>query len=298
MRYGPIAILILVTAMSSPGCLMLSRHSPVSRSLVQSRQLCQRGIAAMERGQWAEAEGLLSEAVDACPENQDSHRHFAEVLWQKGRLPEAMEHLEQANRLAVDDASLMVAIAQKRLALGHVDAARQSAQNALDLDPKLSEAWAARARVRRREGQLRMALADYHRALGLAPDDSEILVEVAELYTEMDRPQQSLAALHKVANTCPPGSEPRRLLYLEGLSYSALGRHDEAVDSLLAAVARGNPTPDILFRLGEAELLAGRPARAAAAAQEALFIAPGHRPSLQLLDRVRIARVTDQRLAR
>ena len=298
MRNGPIAILILVTATALPGCRMLSRHGPVSRSLVESRQLCQRGIAAMERGQWEVAEGLLSEAVDACPENQDSHRHYAEALWRKGRRLEAMEHLQQANRLAVDDASLMVTIAEKRLAMGQVEAARQSAQNALDLDPKLPEAWAVRGRVRRREGQLRMALADYHRALGLAPDESEILMEVAELYTEMGRPQQSLAALHKVSNAWPPGAEPQRLLYLEGLSYSALGRYDEAVDSLSAAVARDNPTPDILFRLGEAELLAGRLTRAAAAAQQALFIEPGHQPSLGLLDRVRIARGPDQRLAR
>jgi tetratricopeptide (TPR) repeat protein len=298
MRNGPTAILILVTVTALPGCQMLSRHGPVSRSLVESRQLCQRGIAAMERGQWEDAEGLLSGAVDACPENQDSHRHYAEALWRKGRRLEAMEHLEQANRLAVDDASLMVTIAEKRLALGQVEAARQSAQNALDLDPKLAEAWAARGRVRHREGQLRMALADYHRALGLAPDDSEIIMEVAELYTEMGRPQQCLAALHKVADTWPPGDEPQRLLCLEGLSYSALGRYDEAVDSLLAAVARDKPTPDILFRLGEAELLAGRHIRAAAAAEQALFIDPGHQPSLGLLDRVRIARGPDRRLAR
>ena len=298
MRNGPIAILILATAAALPGCRMLSRHGPVSRSLVESRQLCQRGIAAMERDQWNEAERLLAEAVDACPEDQDSHRHFANVLWRKGRQLDAMEHLEQANRLAVDDPSLMVAIAEKRLALGQVEAARQSAQNALDLDPKSPEAWAARGRVRRSYGHLRMALADYHRALGLAPDNSEILIEVAELYTEMGRPQQSLAALHKVANTWPPGDEPQRLSYLEGLSYSALGRYDEAVDSLLAAVARDNPTPDVLFRLGEAELLAGRLTRAAAAAQQALFIDPGHQPSLGLLDRVRIVRGPDQRLER
>jgi tetratricopeptide (TPR) repeat protein len=298
MRNGLTAILILATATALPGCQMLSRHGPVSRSMVQSRQLCQQGIAAMERDQWEEAEGLLSEAVEACSENHDSHRHYAEVLWRKGRRAEAMEHLEQARLLAVDDASLMVTIAEKRLALEQVEAARRSAQNALDLDPQLPEAWAARGRVRCRERKLRLALADYHRALGFAPDDSKILIEVAELYAEMGCPQQSLAALHKAANTGPPGSEPQRLLYLEGLAYSALGRYDEAVDSLAAAAAQDNPTPDILFRLGEAELLDGQPARAAAAAQHALFIDPGHQPSLQLLDRVRLARVPDQRRAR
>ena len=252
----------------------------------------------MERGQWEEAEGLLSEAVDTCSENHDSHRHYAEVLWRKGCRAEAMEHLEKARLLAVDDASLMVTIAEKRLALEQVEAARQSAQNALDLDPKLPAAWAARGRVRRREHELRLALADYHRALGFAPDDSAILIEVAELYAEMGRPQQSLAALHQAANTWPPGAESQRLLYLQGLSYSALGRYGEAIDSLAAAVSRDNPTPDILFRLGEAELLDGQPGRAAAAAQHALSIDPGHQPSLQLLDRVRIARGPEQRLAR
>ena len=298
MRNGPISILILLAAMGLPGCQMLSRHGPVSKSLVQSRQLCQQGIAAMERNQLEEAEGLLSNAVKACPENQDSQRYYGEMLWRSGRRREAMEYLEEANRLSVDDAALMAAIAEKRLALGQIQAARQSAQNALDLDPKLPEAWAARGRVRSREGQLRMALADYHRALGLAPDDSDILAEVAELYAEMGCPQQSLAALHRVLDTLPTGAEPQKLLYLEGLAYSVLGRYDEAVESLLAATTRDDPTPEILFRLGEAELLAGRPVKAAAAAQQALFIDPRHQLSLRLLDRVRVARGPQQRFPR
>ena len=298
MRNGPISILILLTAIALPGCRMLSRHGPVSRSLMESRQLCQQGIASMERGQLEEAEEFLSKAVKACPENQDSHRHYGETLWRSGRRREAMEHLEEANRLSVDDAALMATIAEKRLALSQVEAARRSAQNALDLDPKLPQAWAARGRVRRREGQLRMALADYHRALGIAPDNSEILMEVAELYAEMGRPQQSLATLHRVADTLPPGDKPQRLLYLEGLACSALGRYDEAVERLMAAGTRDNPTPEILFRLGEAELMAGHPARAVAAAQQALFIDPHHQPSLGLMDRVRVARGPEHRLAR
>ncbi len=298
MRNGPVSILILLTATALPGCQMLSRHSPVTRPLMESRQLCQQGIAAMERGQLEEAERLLSKAVKACPDNQDSHRYYGETLWRNGRQQEAMEHLEEANRLCVDDAALMATIAERRLALSQVEAARRTAQNALDLDPQLPEAWAARGRVRRAEGRLRMALVDYHRALGLAPDDAEILMEVAELYAELGRPQQSLAALHRVADTLPPDTEPQGLLHLEGLSYLALGRHEEAVESLLAASTRDNPTPEILFRLGEAELLAGRPVRAAAAAQQALFIDPHHQPSLGLLDRVRVARGPQERLAR
>jgi predicted TPR repeat methyltransferase len=47
---------------------------------------------------------------------------------------------------------------------------------------------------------------------------------------------------------------------------------------------------EILFRLGEAELLAGRTDNAASAVQQALSIDPQHQPSRDLLNRIDLAR--------
>lgn len=283
MRADLVSLITAVAALPLAGCTLPGRAGPVSRSLVTSRQYSQQGIAAIERGQWEQAESLLAEAVETCPADTDARRHYAEALWHQGERERAVDQLEEAARLTVDDPQLHVLLADRRLVIGQVKLARQSAQHAIDLDPKLAGAWAIRGRIRRACGQPDRALSDYHRALGLAPHDRTILLETAELYRELGEPPRALAALQTLADTYSPGEEPQQVLYLEGLAYAALERWDEAAESLAAASTQEQPTTEILFQLGRAEFYAGRPARAAEAARQALALYPDHKPSRELL---------------
>ena len=252
----------------------------------------------MEQDQWQEAEALLAQAVEACPSDPESRRHYARALWHRGMGPKAVAQLEEAGRLGGDDATLHVAMAEMRLAMGDSENAWQSAQRGLSLDPKLASGWATRGRVMRAAGEPRRALADYHRALGLAPDDRTIQLEIAELYRELNQPQRALAALQVLADSYPPGEEPQRVLYLQGLACMALARYDDAVESFSAASIRERPAPEVLWRLGEAELLAGHPVEAEAAARQALCLNPKHQPSRKLLERVGLAMRHDGTLKR
>jgi tetratricopeptide (TPR) repeat protein len=272
------------------GCRVPGREGPVSRSLATCRQWSQQGVAALERQHVQEAKTLLAKAVAACPIDPEARRHYAEALWRGGARPEAIAQLEEACRLASEDTMMRVRLAEMYLLVGQLEPAGQSAQQALDLDPKLPAAWAIRGRVMLAGGQPQDALADFHRALGYAPQDRQILLEVAELYRRLSWPQRALATLHSLADTYSPGEEPQEVLYLTGLAYTALGRYEDAVERLSAAAVRGAPTAEILGRLAEAELLAGRPAEAEAAARRALALQPQHAPSLQLLDRLRVGR--------
>lgn len=265
-------------------------EGPISRSLATCRQLSQQGIAALERGQPERAETLLAKAVDACPIDPEARYHYAEALWRRGAQPEAIAQLEEACRLAREDATLRVRLAEMHLAIGQAERARQSAEEALDLDPELPAAWAIRGRVMRASGQPRRALADFHRALGYAPQHRAILLEVAELYRQLNQPDRALATLHALADTYSPGGEPQQVLYLIGLAYLARGRYEDAAESLSAAAGREQPNPEVFYRLGEAEMLAGHPGEAAAAARQALALAPEHEPSRRLLDRLQLAR--------
>jgi cytochrome c-type biogenesis protein CcmH/NrfG len=73
------------------------------------------------------------------------------------------------------------------------------------------------------------------------------------------------------------------------MAYLALGRCDDAVESLALAATREPPDPEIFYRLGEAQWLAGRPAAAASAAEQALALQPTHTPSRELLRRIELA---------
>jgi tetratricopeptide (TPR) repeat protein len=300
---GPRLTITWLLAVLLAGCRLPGREGPVSRSVATCRQLSQQGIAALERGQPQQAEALLAKAVDACPLDSEARRHYAEALWRSGARPEAIAQLEEACRAvggygrrtyppppAGDDATLRVRLAEMHLLVGQWEQARLSAQQALDLDPKLPAAWAMRGRVLQAGGQPLEALANFHRALGYAPQDRQVLLEVAELYRQLNWPQRALATLQSLADTYSPGEEPQQVLHLMGLTYTALGRYDDAVESLSAAAVRAAPTPEIFCHLAEAELQAGHPAEAEAAARRALALQPQHGPSRQLLRRLELAR--------
>jgi len=280
---------VLLLALLAVGCRLPGRDGPVSQSLTDCRRLSQQGVAALERGEQPKAETLLAQAVTACPVDAEARRHYAESLWRRGAKQDAMNQLEEASRLAAEDASLWARLAEMRLASGQPELARQDAERALNLDPKLPTAWAIRGGVMRAVGQPREALTDYLHALSHAPNDRAILREVAELHRQLNQPERAIQALQTLAETYSAGEEPGEVFYLMGLAYLAIGRYDDGVESLSAAVMREKPTPDMLYRLGEAQLLAGHPVEAAGAARQALALQPQHEPSRNLLQRIEIA---------
>lgn len=294
----PPGLCVAACAVLVAGCRLPGQGGAIPASLAASRQLSRQGVAALERRQFDQAESLLAKAVQSCPVDVDARCNYAEALWQRGQRQEAIGQLEEAIKLAGDDASLRVRMAEMQLAAGRIHLARQHAERALDLDPKKSAAWTVRARTARAVGDWRAALADYHRAMAGEPNDRAILLEVAEVYRELNQPERALATLHRLADTYAPGEEPQQVLYLQGLAYMALGRATDAAETLTLAAAREQPSPEVLYRLGQAELAAGRADEAAAAARRALQIDPEHAPSRELLGRLDVVRQTGSTVQR
>ena len=218
------------------GCRLPGHEGPVPKSLAECRRLSQQGVAALDRGRQQDAEALLAKAVAACPADAEARRHYAESLWRRGARQEAIAQLEESGRLAGDDASLWTRLAEMYLAAGQLELASKNAERAIDLDPRLPGAWAIRGGVMRAAGQPGEALTCYLRALGYAPKDRAILLEVAELYRQQNQPERSLQTLQCLADTYSPGEEPGQVHHLLGQAYVALGRYDDAVESLSLAV--------------------------------------------------------------
>jgi len=280
----------LIAAALLGGCRLPGYDGPVSQSVAASRQYARRGVAALERGDAAEAEQWLAKAVKSCPGDSEPRRHYAEALWQRGQREQALAQLREAVKRADEDPVLHRRMAEMCLELGQIDTARESIERAIDLNPKSAESWAVRGRILQASGQFREALADFHRALGLAPDDRQVLLDVAELHRRLEQPHRALQALQSLAETYNPGEEPQQVLYLTGLAQLALARYDDAAESLALAAERGPTQPELLYRWAEAQWLCGRADQAAALAAQALQAAPDHQPSRELLQRIELAR--------
>jgi tetratricopeptide (TPR) repeat protein len=258
------------------GCQSLTRRGPVSKEVLNCRQLSSQGISAMEQGNWQEAENLLGSAIKTCPIDAEARRRYAEVLWHRGDAAGAMGQLEEAAKLSPDKPGLPIRMGEIYLALDRWQNARRSADQALAIDRQNPAAWALRAQAAQRGGDVRQALADYQRALGYSPNNPVVLEQLAELYRQMGQPERALTALQSLIDIYPPGEEPIRALHLQGLALASLGRPDAAIESYELAAHRGNPSPDLLCSLAEAKLLSGRPEEAQRTVELVLQMAPQH----------------------
>jgi len=261
----------------------MRRQKIVPESVAACRQLAREGISAMELGHYKEARTLLENAVDTSPTDIDARRQLAEALWQMGRQQEAVVHMEAAARFDPTHAPTLVRSGEMLLSSGNDRRAFERAEEAIGLEPTLAGAWELRGRIYHQRHQLSRGLADLQQALHYAPQETEVLLEVAEIQYQLQRPQRCLTTLHHLLDHCPPGSEPQRALWLEGLAYGKLDRPRDAVASLVTATEHGPAQADLLYALAKAEVTVGSPEAATRSARQALAVDNGHQASRALL---------------
>jgi tetratricopeptide (TPR) repeat protein len=221
----------------------------VTPELAAARRLSNEALAAADRSDLIRAEGLLEQAVKGCPQDVDARRHYADVLWRRGQRAEAVAQMDKALAIAPDDAVLCVDAGGMYLDLGLLGEADRLAAQAARLHPQSAEAWHLRGRVALARGQPEPALADFHRAIAIAPGSRSILLDTAEAYRQLDRPQRALATLAMLGETYGPDDMPASVLVLEGLAQEALGRSADAAESYRRALAIGDAPAEASARL-------------------------------------------------
>jgi tetratricopeptide (TPR) repeat protein len=160
------------------------------------------------------------------------------------------------------------------------------ANEAIRRDTKSPAARGLRGRAHLQLNQNERALADFQRALEFQPQDPKLLVDIAGIYERIGQPTRKLTTLRQLIATYPPGQAPQQLVIWEGATLCDLGRHSQAIETLVAANRRGPPNLDARFHLARAYNAAGNFERAAEMAQQALSLDSNHAPSRQLLQQL------------
>jgi tetratricopeptide (TPR) repeat protein len=248
-----LAAVALVGVVAGSGCRLIPRSGPVPQEVADARRLCNEGLSAADRKDLLRAEGLLEQAVKNCPTDVDARRHYADVLWQRGERMAAVTQIAEALRLSPGDTSLCIDGGRMYMELGLLDDADQLAREAVRVGPRSAEAWRLHGQVALARGMPEAALADFHRALALAPDDRDLILDTAEVYRRLGRPQRALATLAILGETYAPNQTPPQVLALEGMAQEALDRPADAIESYRQATSRGLQSPDIATRLEKLE---------------------------------------------
>jgi tetratricopeptide (TPR) repeat protein len=242
-----------LAVVTGAGCRLIPRSGPVPQEVADARRLCNEGLSAADRKDLLRAEGLLEQAVKNCPTDVDARRHYADVLWQRGERMAAVTQIAEALRLSPGDTSLCIDGGRMYMELGLLDDADRLSREAVRVAPRSEKAWRLHGQVALARGRPEEALADYHRALAIAPDDRELILDTAEIYRRLGRPQRALATLAILGESYPPNQTPPQVLALEGMAQEALDRPTDAIESYRQAVARGLESQDVATRLAKLE---------------------------------------------
>ncbi|REK44538.1 MAG: hypothetical protein DWQ46_09790 [Planctomycetota bacterium] len=231
---------VLLCGAPLTGCRVLPwQHGPASKSVTTCRELTHQGLAAMQRGDWQQAELMLADAIESCPVDAQARSYYADVLANRGELDLAIAQLEVARDLSAGDPDLIVRTGQMHLRLGQINQAETRAAMALRATPDSADAWALRGRVWLARGDFPRALADLQRALGYRPNDRQLLGELADLYLRLNKPEQALLSLQTLVDTYPTGEEPPDLLHRQGEVLQRLERPEDAAARFAEAARRG-----------------------------------------------------------
>ena len=246
-------LFVLVVAISSTGCRLVPRNGPAPEQVAEARRLSNLGLSASDAGDLLRAEGLLEQAVDHCPTDVDSRKHYAGVLWDRGEKMEAVHQIGKALSLSPGDLDLCLEGGAMYLQLGLLDDAERLAKEAVASAPRSSEAWQLLGQVNLARGKPVDALADFQHSLAFQPDSRDVLRQTAEVYRQLDRPKRALATLAILEETYGPNQVPADVLALEGLAQESLGRREDAVESYRAAISKGDAPPETVDRLSALE---------------------------------------------
>ncbi len=263
------------------------------------------GVLQFQRGDAAEAEALLRQALTVLPSQVRARSDLGGVIGAQGRLEEALEHFAAALRLDPDDLVTLVRQANTLLelrrhaaalaaydralavsplaidalcnrggalrALRRHDEALDTYDRALMVDPNSCEAWFNRGLALRDLARHGEALQAFERAGELRPGVAVILAMRGHALLALDRPGEALAALNEAI-----AADPSRLDALSGSAAAlvALGRHDEALARCERVLAVDPAHPPALAGRANALLRAGRHAEALAGYDAALAIEP------------------------
>ncbi|MDR3109408.1 MAG: tetratricopeptide repeat protein [Planctomycetaceae bacterium] len=294
---------LLVALFFAAGCAIRNPIRPLTAMIVRSGDLALAGNAAMERGNWDEAEKKLKEAIRLNPDEVETRLNYAEILWIVGKRKDALtvlyEAAEQSSKPA-EKSRVAASAAEKLLVLEQNDVALSWAEQCVREAPLEYRGWWLRARALMRigneydkNGEREAALKFYsdscesfYRSLAYQPPERELLPELATVQMQMSENEHALATWQNLLRLYQSGDEPINAICAKGDTLALLGRVDDAAGCFQTAAAREPNNIAICLRYAELESQAGRVEQAQQILSRANCIAPNNPAVLNLATKI------------
>jgi tetratricopeptide (TPR) repeat protein len=165
---GPIALAAaaIATAGNSPGTKRLFPVAVLAGALLVALG----GLTWRQCRLYADPGTFWRAALAANPESWLAHNNLGNVLFERGRVDEAMAHFKSAVEIAPGYAKAWYNLAGALNEKGHVDEAISHFQRALEIQPEYSMAHYQLGEILRQRGQLDEAITHFQRAVEIHPE--------------------------------------------------------------------------------------------------------------------------------
>jgi tetratricopeptide (TPR) repeat protein len=191
-------------------------------------------LAAYDGRDWAAAERLCREVLQADPDCFEVLNLLGIITAQTNRLPEAAEVLRRAGAVRPGGVSVHVNLGNVLAQLGRFDEAVASYDRALQISPRSPVVHAARGAALKASGRPDAALESYDRAVALKPDYAEAWVNRGNALSALGRVEPAVASYDRAIAINPNYAQAH---FNRGVALEALERLDAAVAAYERAIA-------------------------------------------------------------
>ena len=171
-----------------------------------SEQLLQQAIAARDQGRLDQAAALLDRAEQAHPGGVGLLAERAQLLYARGRYPEAFQQIRQAIAAKPnqpDDYLLLGSIFREA---GHPQDAHNCYRACLELSPGKVSAMICLGNLARDQRQTREARLCYEQALQAKPGDPNVQTNLASILCDTGHTGEAIRLLESSCARAPPRS--------------------------------------------------------------------------------------------
>lgn len=197
---------------------------------------------AIEKVRAGDSEGsvdLFKKAVEDKPDDWERRDLFAKVLLKLDRQGEATIQANKAAQLAPDKAGPLVTLTDIYMARGLADKAADAISRAQQLEPGNGKVLERAAAVAASAGKIDEAIALNEKVIASKPDNTEVLVALADLYNRNKQPKKAEEVLDKVVALDPANAH--RTFYnlgvvIENRDDATEGDHRKAIEAFRKAI--------------------------------------------------------------
>ena len=272
------------------------------------------GDAYQKLGKFSTAIGYYGQAIAIKPDFPEAYANLGSLYAQQEKWQQALDYYQKALEIKPDLAGVYSHIARvkKHLhpqatevnaagiyleqALAYLEEAKwpetiQACETALQLNPKLVEAYKVLGDASQRLGKFSSAIGYYGQAIALKPDFPEAYANLGTLYAQQKQWQQALDYYQKALEIKPDLTEVYKHLarVWQNLGEPAKAQRMLAQAQQLESQPQSPKSPQELFDLGEQAVQQGNLQQALQYYQQAVQLAPNFGPAYQ-----RLAAITEK----